>query len=200
VLRTKSLQGWSCSSAVVQTSKTSSVNISRLTRKIGKGSLSQHGQYERHRVFCALRNDAPSHEEDRWKEKWKNERRPSEVVMNFFPQVIYKWETRSGFKPINLYLAHLFLTQPAWKDCSKLCKGLWDRDAAESCNEIRWVIFFPSLLSNQLFGGSTQGHWIRSPECYYRISWRRQPPLCIWHGSAAEKYICKYHLQIGEEI
>lgn len=37
-----------------------------------------------HKRFCALRNDAPFHEEDRWKEKWKNKRRPSEVVMNFF--------------------------------------------------------------------------------------------------------------------
>lgn len=35
-----------------------------------------------HKRFCPLRNDAPFHEEDGWKEKWK--RRPSEVVMNVF--------------------------------------------------------------------------------------------------------------------
>jgi hypothetical protein len=64
----------------------------------------------------------------------------------------------SVFRPINLYLTgHLFLSV-CWKDCSKPGKGLWDRDAAASCKQIRGWLPLPSESAVSCSRAFVQGH------------------------------------------
>lgn len=124
-----------------------------------------------------------------------NERRLRKVGRNVSGSLTSR-RPPSVFRPINLYLTgHLFLSV-CWKDCSKphCSKGLWDRDAAASCKEIRGWLAFPSESAVSCSHALVQGRQAPSlnPDC--RINPRRhkeQASLAVQTKLVPTRTCCK---------
>lgn len=105
----------------------------------------QCSHHQKPSISSALWRDVPAHEQNRGREKWRKwgEAQPSPQECCW---VLNKWKTPLGIQTNqSLSLQDIFFSLSAcWKDCSKPSKGLWDRDAAASCNEIRGWLARPS--------------------------------------------------------